>query len=62
MKNFVKSLIILGFISIILGIISRLTMQIIIVQAEAYLQFSQFCYLVAITFILYKMGFKDEEE
>jgi len=62
MKNFVKSLIILGFISIILGIISRLTMQIIIVQAEAYLQFSQFCYLVAITCILYKMGFKDEEE
>jgi len=58
MKSIIKISITVGLISMIMGIISRLSMKPFFVEAEAFLQFSQFCLLVAITFLLYKIAYK----
>lgn len=51
----------LAIISLILGLVSRLTLLPLFVEAHAYLEFAQFCFLAAITFLLYKIAFKIEE-
>lgn len=58
MNTIIKSCIIVGLISLILGVVSRLTLRPFYVEAQAYLQFAQFCFLAAITFLLYKMAYK----
>lgn len=53
MKNVVKVLIVFGFVSIILGILSRVAMKPFIVEAASFLDFSNFCFISSITLILY---------
>ncbi|MBN2280601.1 MAG: hypothetical protein JXQ65_08475 [Candidatus Marinimicrobia bacterium] len=53
MKNVVKVLIIFGFISIILGVLSRIAMTPFIVEAGAFLDFSLFCFISSIALILF---------
>jgi len=52
---------ILAVISLILGLVSRFTMKPFFVEAQAYLQFAQFCFLAAITFLLYKIAYKTKD-
>jgi len=61
MGTIIKSCIILALVSLILGLVSRLTMRPFFVEAQAYLQFAQYCFLAAITFLLYKISFKTED-
>ena len=61
MNTIIRGCVVLAVISLILGVVSRLTMQPLFVEAHAYLEFAQFCFLAAITFLLYKMAFKIEE-
>jgi len=58
MTTIIRTCIILGIISLIMGLVSRLTLRPFYVEAQAYLQFGQFCFLAAITFLLYKIAFK----
>jgi len=58
MTTIIRTSIILGIISIIMGLVSRLTLRPFYIEAQAYLQFGQFCFLAAITFLLYKIAFK----
>ncbi len=53
MKNVVKILIVFGFIAIILGVLSRISMTPFLVDAEAFLDFSSICFLSSITLILF---------
>ncbi len=58
MKVIVKISIIVAAISLILGIISRVTLQPIgpmAIQAQAFLQFTNTCLLVAITFAVLQL-------
>jgi len=58
MKAIVKISIIVAAISLILGIVSRLTLQPIGpmgIQAQAFLQFTNTCLLVAITFAVLQL-------
>jgi len=55
MLTLIKSSIILGIISLILGIVSRITVQPFFLEAQSYLEFSQLCFIAAITFLLYKI-------
>jgi len=58
MKAIVKISIIVAAISLILGIISRVTLQPIgpmAIQAPAFLQFTNTCLLVAITFAVLQL-------
>ncbi|MCD6441845.1 MAG: hypothetical protein J7L86_08730 [Candidatus Marinimicrobia bacterium] len=61
MGTIIKGCILLGVISLILGVVSRFTMVPFFVEAQAYLQFAQFCFLSAITFLLYKIAYKIED-
>ncbi len=61
MGTIIKSCIILAVVSLILGLVSRLTMHPFFVEAQAYLQFAQYCFLAAITFLLYKIAYKTED-
>lgn len=61
MGTIIKGCIILGVTSLILGVVSRFTMFPFFVEAQAYLQFAQFCFLSAITFLLYKIAYKIED-
>lgn len=61
MSTIIKSCIILAVIALILGIVSRLTLIPFFVEAQAYLQFAQFCFLAAITFLLYKIAYKTDD-
>jgi len=54
----VKACIVIGIVSLMLGIISRMLLIPFFVEASAYLQFSEFCFITAITFMLYKMVYK----
>ncbi len=54
MNNFIKIFIVFGFVSVILGIASRISVTPFVVEASSFLEFAQFCFLVAITFLLYK--------
>ena len=58
MDTIIKSAMIVGVVSLIMGVVSRLTMYAIFVEAQAYLQFAQLCFLVAISFLLYKHVYK----
>jgi|GEM_PF-444497 hypothetical protein len=57
----IKGCIVFGVISLIMGLVSRLTMKPFFVEAQAYLQFAQFCFLSAITFLLYKIAYKTQD-
>jgi len=61
MGTIIKGCIVVGVISLIMGLVSRLTMKPFFVEAQAYLQFAQFCFLAAITFLLYKIAYKTED-
>ena len=61
MNTIIRGCIVLAVISLILGLVSRLTLQPLFVEAHAYLDFAQFCFLAAITFLLYKMAFKIDD-
>jgi len=58
MDTIIKGCIIVGVISLIMGVVSRLTMKPFFVEAQAFMQFAQFCFLAAITFLLYKIAYK----
>jgi len=61
MSTIIKSFIVLAIVSLILGLVSRLTLRPFFVEAQAYLQFAQFCFMAAITFLLYKIAYKQED-
>jgi hypothetical protein len=61
MHTIIRGCIILGVVSLILGIISRIVLKPFFVEAQAYLQFASFCFLAAITFLLYKIAYKVED-
>jgi hypothetical protein len=61
MGTIIKSCVILAVVSLILGLVSRFTMHPFFVEAQAYLQFAQYCFLAAITFLLYKIAYKIED-
>lgn len=61
MGTIIRGSIILGIVSLILGIISRIVLKPFFVEAQAYLQFANFCFLAAITFLLYKIAYKVED-
>jgi len=61
MKNVVKVLIVFGFISIILGVLSRIAMTPFIVEAESFLDFSIFCFLSSITLILFDHVYNEKQ-
>lgn len=61
MSTIIRGCIILGVVSLILGIISRIVLKPFFVEAQAYLQFASFCFLAAITFLLYKIAYKVED-
>ncbi|MBU0713489.1 hypothetical protein KJ762_05240 [bacterium] len=61
MGTIIKSCITLAVISLILGLVSRFTMKPFFVEAQAYLQFANFCFLASITFLLYKIAYKTED-
>lgn len=44
MGTIIKGCIIFGVLSLIMGLVSRLTMKPFFVEAQAYLQFAQFCF------------------
>lgn len=48
--------VIVGVISLIVGIISRLTLTPIVVEAQAFLQFTQACFLFAIAVSMAKLA------
>lgn len=50
MKAVIKMSIIAGLMSLIVGVVSRVAMKPFFLEAQAYLEFSQFCLMVAITF------------
>jgi len=62
MSTIIKGCIIAGVIALILGFVSRLTLKPFFVEAQAYLQFAQLCFLVAVTFLLYKIAYKVEDK
>lgn len=61
MGTIIRGCIIVGVIALILGIISRIVMKPFYVEAQAYLQFASFCFLAAITFLLYKIAYNVED-
>lgn len=61
MNTIIKGSVILGVISLIMGLVSRLTMKPFFVEAQAYLQFAQLCFLAAMTFLLYKIAYKVQD-
>ena len=61
MSTIIKSCMILAIISLILGLVSRFSMKPFFVEAQAFLQFAQFCFLAAITFLLYKIAYKTKD-
>ncbi|MFH1212935.1 MAG: hypothetical protein V1681_02510 [Candidatus Neomarinimicrobiota bacterium] len=61
MGTIIKGCIIFGVLSLIMGLVSRLTMKPFFVEAQAYLQFAQFCFLASITFLLYKIAYKTQD-
>lgn len=61
MHTIIRGCIVLGVVSLILGIISRIVLKPFFVEAQAYLQFASFCFLAAITFLLYKIAYKVED-
>ncbi len=61
MKNVVKVLIVFGFISIILGVLSRIAMTPFVVEAASFLDFSIFCFLASITLILFDYVYNQNE-
>lgn len=61
MKNVVKVLIIMGFISIFLGVVSRVSMRPFIVEAEAFLSYSIFCFLASMTLTIYDFVYNKKE-
>lgn len=52
MGGLAKAVIGIAVICLIVGIISRLTLKPIVVEAQAYLQFAQACLLLAISLLL----------
>jgi len=61
MTTIIRSCIVLAIISLIMGMISRITLRPFYVEAQAYLQFAQFCFLASVTFLLYKIAYKIED-
>ncbi len=60
MAIIIKGSILAAVVSVILGVISRITLTPFFVEAQAYLDFAQFCLLIATTFLLYKIAYKVE--
>jgi len=58
MSIIIKGSILAAVVSLILGVISRITMIPFFVEAQSYLDFAQFCLLIAVTFLLYKMAYQ----
>jgi hypothetical protein len=60
-NTIIRGCIIFGVISLIMGLVSRLTLKPFFVEAQAYLQFTQLCFLAAMTFLLYKIAYKTQD-
>ncbi|MBO8132084.1 MAG: hypothetical protein H0Z29_11345 [Candidatus Marinimicrobia bacterium] len=58
MDLIIKACFVIGIVSLIMGIISRMLLVPFFVEANAYLSFSEFCFIVAIAFMLYKIAYK----